>query len=34
MSEPLAHYVSTKPFDPAATEVFTDAQKRYYLASQ
>ncbi|MFO1170477.1 MAG: ABC transporter permease [Hyphomicrobiaceae bacterium] len=34
MSEPLPHFVSTKPFDPAATEVFTDAQERYYLASQ
>jgi peptide/nickel transport system permease protein len=34
MSEPLPHYVSTKPFDPGATEIFTAAQERYYLASQ
>lgn len=34
MSEALQHYVSAKPFDPAATEVFTEAQERYYLASQ
>jgi peptide/nickel transport system permease protein len=34
MSEPLPHFVSTKPFDPAVAETFTPAQERYYLASQ
>ncbi len=34
MSEPLAHFVSQKPFNPAETQTFTDAQERYYLASQ
>jgi peptide/nickel transport system permease protein len=34
MSEPLPHFVSTKPFNPAVTETFSAAQERYYLASQ
>ncbi len=32
MSEPCRITSSTAPFDPAATEVFTAAQERYYLA--
>ncbi len=28
------HFVSTAPFDPAVTEQWTEAQERYFLASQ
>lgn len=31
---PLAHYVSTAPFDPAAAETLSEAQRKIYLASQ
>lgn len=34
MTDLLPHYVSTKPFNPAVSETFTEAQERYYLASQ
>jgi peptide/nickel transport system permease protein len=32
--EPLAHYVSTAPYDPYAVERMTPAQERFYVASQ
>jgi peptide/nickel transport system permease protein len=31
---PLAHYVSTAPYDPYAVERMTAAQERFYVASQ
>ena len=34
MSMDLPHFVSQKPFTPAAVEAMTEAQERYYLASQ
>ncbi len=33
-AEPLAHYVSTAPYDPHAVERMTPAQERFYVASQ
>ena len=33
-SAPLAHYVSTAPFEPHATEVLTPEQEEFYRASQ
>ncbi|MGE0241141.1 MAG: ABC transporter permease [Parvibaculaceae bacterium] len=32
--QPLQHYVSTAPFDPAAAEVMSEQQKRIHMASQ
>src|SRR5436190_14885130 len=32
--QPLSHYVSTAPFDPAYGEAMSDQQKRVFLASQ
>jgi peptide/nickel transport system permease protein len=32
--QPLRHYVSTAPFDPASSEMMSDQQKRVFLASQ
>lgn len=32
--EPIPHQVSTEPFDPHSVEQFSEAQERYYLASQ
>jgi peptide/nickel transport system permease protein len=32
--QPLSHYVSTAPFDPAFGEAMSDQQKRVFLASQ
>lgn len=32
--QPLQHYVSTAPFDPAAGEVMSEQQKRVHMASQ
>ena len=32
--QPLRHYVSTAPFDPATTETMSEQQKRVFLASQ
>jgi peptide/nickel transport system permease protein len=32
--EPLAHYVSPRPFDPHAVDRLTPAQERFYAASQ
>ncbi|HUA50920.1 MAG TPA: ABC transporter permease [Candidatus Sulfotelmatobacter sp.] len=32
--EPIAHFVSTDPFDPYAVEAMTPRQERYYQASQ
>ena len=34
MSEKLAHYVATEPFEPLATEKLTPEQERFYRASQ
>ena len=31
---PLAHYVSTAPFDPHSVDVITEEQSRVYQASQ
>jgi peptide/nickel transport system permease protein len=33
-AEPLAHYVSPRPFDPYAVDRLTPAQERFYAASQ
>jgi peptide/nickel transport system permease protein len=32
--EPIAHYVSTAPFNPHLIETLTPAQERFYMASQ
>jgi peptide/nickel transport system permease protein len=32
--QPLKHYVSTAPFDPAQSEVMSEQQKRIHMASQ
>src|SRR5262245_4223530 len=32
--QPLKHFVSTAPFDPAAAEVMSEQQKRIHMASQ
>ena len=32
--QPLRHYVSTAPFDPASSEAMSEQQKRVFLASQ
>jgi peptide/nickel transport system permease protein len=32
--QPLRHYVSAAPFDPASSEAMSDQQKRVFLASQ
>ena len=34
MKRELEHYVSTEPFDPEAAESLTEAQLRFYQASQ
>ena len=34
MNEPLAHYVSTAPFDPLEAEALAPEQERVYFASQ
>ncbi len=31
---PLAHFISTEPFDPYATETMTAEQERFFMASQ
>src|SRR4029453_7707603 len=32
--QPLKHFVSTAPFDPAQSEVMSEQQKRIHMASQ